>query len=100
MNKINWFPLSLAKGKRKKINDLIEALHKNNDKGNHMKIVQEYIKERDKLMKIPESDSNEYPPWDSIGFEKFLKHRSFDTTEDDEELQTHLFKLHFYYNPE
>lgn len=49
-------------------------------------------------MKISPSDSNEYPPWDRNGFERYLKGRNYDRSkDDDEENELHLQKLKYYY---
>ena len=97
LEKLNWFPLSFAKGKRKKINDLIEALH---NKKNKSLLVNDYLKEREKLLKTPYSDSSEYPPWNNAGFNSYLKFRSFERYNENEEYENHMYKLQFYYNPD
>jgi len=97
LEKLNWFPLCFAKGKRKKIKDLIEALHNNKNKS---LLVNEYLKERERLLKTPYSDSCEYPPWNNAAFNCYLKLRSFEKYNENEEFETHLYKLQFYYNPD
>ena len=54
-------------------------------------------------MKISRNDVLEYPPWDEIGFEKFVsrsKNKENYRNEDDEDNELHLLKLKYYYNPD
>lgn len=95
VDKLNWFPLSLAKLKRKQIKEIIESLNQpKNAKAS------EYRKEREKIFKISLSDLSEYPPWDKASFEKFLKSRNYDSNIEDEEIDLHSQKLKYYYNPD
>ena len=97
MDKLNWFPLSFAKDKRKKILEIIEAL---NNKQNKEQISNQYLSEREKLLKIEKSNTQEYPPFDHSGFDRYIKSRSFEKSDENEELEHHLYKLQFYYNPD
>jgi len=86
--------------KRKQIKEIIESLHNTESLQNKFIKTRDYQKERDKILKIPHSNVEEYPPWDKSGFEKFLKSRSFDRSEEDEENETHIYRLKYYYSPD
>lgn len=102
-NKLDWFPLSLAKQKRQQIKEIIQALNNTDPHLNKNAKAIEYVKQRLELMKISRNDGNEYPPWDKVGFDKFVsrnKNKEYDRNELDEENELHLLKLKYYYNPD
>lgn len=97
MNKLNWFPLSFAKQKRKIIYNILRDLHQKIDT---QTIVSSYFEEKRRILSISYSNPDEYPPFDENGFQRYLKFKTTDNNCENVERDYHLNKLKFYYSPD
>lgn len=89
--------MSFAKQKRKIIYNILRDLHQQKD---IQTVVNSYFEEKKQILSISYSNSDEYPPFDENGFQRYLKFKYTDYNCDNVGREYHLNKLKFYYSPD